>query len=270
MDLIVLLKALIMGLVEGLTEFLPVSSTGHLIITGALLRFTGETAKVFEIVIQSGAMLALVWEYRERFVGLARGFVRDARARRFGVNLAVAFLPAAVVGLAVGKLVKKWLFGAVPVAIAFVVGAVIIVIAERRKAKPTVESVDEMSVRDALGVGIAQCFALIPGTSRSGATIIGGMLLGLSRTAATEFSFFLAVPTLLAAGAYDAFKNRALLSAEAVPVFAVGSLAAFVSAFVCVRWLIRWVRTHDFTPFALYRVVFGLVILAAAREGFWP
>lgn len=267
MNLFLLLKALAMGVVEGLTEFLPISSTGHLIIAGVLLDFTGDRAKVFEIFIQSGAMLALVWEYRARFLGLGRGVFTDPKARRFGVNLAVAFLPAAVAGLALGKIIKAHLFKPVPVAIAFLVGGVIILLVERRKTTPRVETVDDMTLTDAIKVGLAQCLALIPGTSRSGATILGGMLSGLSRTAATEFSFFLAVPTLLAAGAYDLLKNRKLLEAGDAPIFAAGTIAAFLSAFVCVRWLIRYVRTHDFKPFAYYRFVFGLAVLGTAYYG---
>ena len=262
-----MLKALVMGVVEGLTEFLPVSSTGHLIIAGSVLRFEIASAKVFEIVIQSGAMLALVWEFRAKFWGVARGATSDARARRFLVNIVVAFLPAAVIGLALGKAIKEHLFKPVPVAIAFIVGAAIIVWAEKRKTTPRVDNVDDMTVVDALKVGFAQCFALIPGTSRSGATIIGGMFSGLSRAAATEFSFYLAVPTLLAAGAWDAFKNRALLHAADVPVFTVGTVASFVFAFLCVRWLLRYVRTHDFIPFAVYRVIFGAAVLVTAWGG---
>ena len=253
-----LLNALILGVVEGLTEFLPISSTGHLILAGSLLGFNDERGKVFEIVIQTGAMLAVVWEYRTRF------FAIDLRLYR---NLVVAFLPAAVVGLALAKAIKAYLFKPVPVALAFIVGGVIILWVERRAPAPRVESTRDMTWGDALKVGIAQCFALIPGTSRSGATIIGGMLFGLSRPAATEFSFFLAVPTLVAAGLYDLWKNRALLSAGDAGMFALGSLAAFVSAFVVIRWLIRYVASHDFRPFAWYRIVFGVIVLLTAYFG---
>ena len=253
-----LLNALILGVVEGLTEFLPISSTGHLILAGSLLGFNDERGKVFEIVIQTGAMLAVVWEYRTRF------FAIDLRLYR---NLIVAFFPAAVVGLALAKPIKAYLFKPVPVALAFIVGGVIILWVERRAPAPRVESTRDMSWRDALKVGIAQCFALIPGTSRSGATIIGGMLFGLSRPAATEFSFFLAVPTLVAAGLYELWKNRALLSARDADIFALGSLAAFVSAFVVIRWLIRYVASHDFRPFAWYRIVFGVIVLLTAYSG---
>ncbi len=266
MDL-VLLKALIMGVVEGLTEFLPISSTGHLIVAGDLLGFNDDKAKVFEIVIQTGAMLAIVWEYRKRFMGVFAGLAGDRAAQRFAGNLLLAFLPAACLGLAFGSLIKSHLFKPMPVALAFIVGGVIILWVERRRRVARVESVDDMDWRDALKVGCAQAFALIPGTSRSGATIIGGMLFGLSRRAATEFSFFLAVPTLVAAGAYDLWKHRGLLSFDDLGMFAVGSVAAFLAAFICVRWLIRYVATHDFTPFAWYRIAFGFVVILTAYTG---
>jgi undecaprenyl-diphosphatase len=251
-------NALILGVVEGITEFLPISSTGHLILASELLGATDERWKVFNIVIQTGAMLAVVWEYRARFFRIDVALYR---------NLLVAFIPAAVLGLAFSKYIKSHLFHAVPVALAFIVGGVIILLVERRPRQPRVESAQAMNWLDALKVGVAQCFALIPGTSRSGATIIGGMLFGLSRKAATEFSFFLAVPTLVAAGAYDLFKNRALLSAHDAPIFGVGLVVALVSAFVVIRWLIRYVATHDFKPFAWYRIVFGLVVLATYYAG---
>jgi undecaprenyl-diphosphatase len=253
-----LLHALLLGIVEGLTEFLPISSTGHLILVGDLIGFDGPTAKVFEVVIQTGAMLAIVWEYRARFLRVDRRLYR---------NLAIAFVPAAVLGLAFEHAIKARLFSPVPVALAFIVGALVILWAERRNHRVRVERVDDMTWLDALKVGFAQAFALIPGTSRSGATIIGGMLFGLSRPAATEFSFFLAVPTLVAAGAYDLFKHRSLLSAGDLGLFAVGAAAAFVAALACVRWLIRYVATHDFRPFAWYRIAFGLVVLVTAWGG---
>jgi len=251
-------NALILGVVEGITEFLPISSTGHLILAAELLGATDERWKVFNIVIQTGAMLAVVWEYRARF------FRVDVALYR---NLIVAFIPAAALGLAFSKYIKSYLFHAVPVALAFIVGGIIILLVERRTPRSRVDSTGAMTWLDALKVGIAQCFALIPGTSRSGATIIGGMLFGLSRKAATEFSFFLAVPTLVAAGGYDLLKNRALLSANDAPIFGVGMLVAFVSAFIVIRWLIRYVATHDFKPFAWYRIAFGLVVLATAYFG---
>jgi undecaprenyl-diphosphatase len=268
MDPIILLKALILGVVEGLTEFLPISSTGHLIIAGQLLDFHDEKGKVFEIAIQTGAMLAIVWEYRARFASALTGLTSDRKAQRFILNLVVAFMPAAVLGLAFGKYIKAHLFHAVPVALAFIVGGFVILWVERRRPRAVVvETVDDMTWKDALKVGIAQAFALIPGTSRSGATIIGGMLFGLSRKAATEFSFFLAVPTLIAAGLYDLVKHRDLLSVADAPVFGVGLIAAFVSAFICVRWLIRYIATHDFTVFAWYRIVFGAIVLFTAYTG---
>jgi undecaprenyl-diphosphatase len=267
MDVVLLLKALVLGVVEGLTEFLPVSSTGHLIIVGQLLGVHDEKGKVFEIAIQTGAMLAVVWEYRGRFARAVTGLGSDPVAQRFVLNLIVAFVPAAVLGLLFGKFIKAHLFHAVPVALAFIVGGIIILWVERRPRRAVIEHVDQMTWKDALKVGIAQAFALIPGTSRSGATIVGGMLFGLSRRAATEFSFFLAVPTLIAAGAYDLFKHRDLLSTADVPVFGVGFVAAFVSAFVCVRWLIRYVASHDFTIFAWYRIIFGVIVLATAFTG---
>ena len=253
-----LLQALILGIVEGLTEFLPVSSTGHLILAADLLGATDERWTVFNLVIQTGAMLAVVWEYRARF------FKVDLRLYR---NLVVAFIPAAVLGLLFSKLIKQYLFHAVPVALAFIVGGVIILIVEKRSFQPRVESAQSMTWLDALKVGVAQCFALIPGTSRSGATIIGGMLFGLSRKAATEFSFFLAIPTLFAACGYEIVKNRALISTADLPAFGVGFAAAFVSAFLCVRWLIRYVSRNDFVPFAWYRIAFGALILVTAYAG---
>jgi undecaprenyl-diphosphatase len=254
-----LLTALVLGVVEGLTEFLPISSTGHLILAGELLNASDERWNVFNIVIQTGAMLAVVWEYRARF------FRIDVNLYR---NLIVAFIPAAVLGLLFSKYIKSYLFHAVPVALAFIVGGVVILLVERNPNRGfRVATAGEMTWLDALKVGIAQCFALIPGTSRSGATIIGGMLFGLSRKAATEFSFFLAVPTLIAAGLYDLWKHREMLSAADAPVFGVGSVVSFISAFVVIRWLIRYVATHDFKPFAWYRIAFGLVVLATAYFG---
>ena len=268
MDFILLGKALILGIVEGLTEFLPVSSTGHLILVGDLLDFNDERGKVFEIVIQTGAMLAIIWEYRRRFSAVLAGLGSDKGARKFVLNLVVAFMPAAVLGLAFGRYIKAYLFKPVPVALAFIVGGIVILWVERRK-KPVVmvESVDDMNWKDALKVGFAQALALIPGTSRSGATIIGGLLFGFSRKAATEFSFFLAVPTLIAAGAYDLFKHRSLLSAADAGLFAVGFVAAFFSAFLCVRWLLRYIAQHDFVVFAWYRIVFGVLVLLTAWTG---
>ncbi|MCG2586349.1 undecaprenyl-diphosphate phosphatase [Massilia sp. TS11] len=269
MDILLALKALVMGLVEGFTEFLPISSTGHLILAGSLLDFTGEKQKVFEIVIQAGAILAVCWEYRARIASVLAGLGRDPKANRFAANLLMAFLPAAVLGLLFNKAIKARLFAPVPVALAFIIGGLIILYVERRaRLQPRaarIDSIDQMSGLDALKVGCAQAFALIPGTSRSGATIIGGMLFGLSRKAATEFSFFLAIPTLFAATAYSLIKERALLSAADLPMFGIGGLAAFVSAFLCVRWLLRYISSHDFSAFAWYRIVFGALILLTAH-----
>ncbi len=286
MDILLLGKAALMGIVEGLTEFLPISSTGHLILAGSLLHFTGETAKVFDIAIQTGAMFAVMWQFRERlqrtFSGLAGSLggvaATDPTARRFALNVLIAFIPAVVLGLAFGKVVKEHLFKPVPVALAFIVGGVIILWVERRhkvlygtsdlqgNRRARVESIDDMGPLDALKVGLLQCLALIPGTSRSGSTIIGGMVLGLSRKCATEFSFFLGIPTLMGAGAYALWKQRHALHAGDVPMFAVGLVFAFFSALLCIRWLIRFVSTHDFVGFAWYRIGFGVVVLLTAWQ----
>ena len=264
-----LAKAALLGLVEGLTEFLPISSTGHLILAGSLLGFSDEKAKLFDVAIQTGAMLAVVWYYRVRIGATLAGLGADRRAQRFALNVLIAFLPAAVLGVLFGKFIKAHLFRPVPVALAFVVGGLIILWVERGQARrrPRIQEVDDMSALDALKLGLAQAFALVPGTSRSGATIIGGMLFGLSRRAATEFSFFLAIPTLVGAGVYDLVKYRALLSADDLPMFAVGLSVAFVSALACVHWLIRFVASHDFRGFAWYRIVFGGLVLLTAHFG---
>ena len=274
-----LVKAALLGIVEGLTEFLPVSSTGHLILVGHLLGFVDERAKVFEIAIQSGAMLAVLWYFRARVIsvlsGLGRSDTAGQSSRQFVIHIALAFMPAAVLGLAFGSAIKRSLFAPVPVALAFIVGGLIILWVEHRQAAlvasgqggPRVLSMDAMDWRDAIKLGVAQAFALIPGTSRSGATIIGGMLFGLSRQAATECSFFLAMPTLMAAGAYDLWKARALLSLEDLPLFAVGLGFSFLSALVCVHWLIRFVASHTFTVFAWYRIGFGGMVLVTAWSG---
>jgi undecaprenyl-diphosphatase len=260
-DVVLLLKALILGIVEGLTEFLPVSSTGHLILAGDLLSFNNERGKLFEIVIQSGAILAVCWEYRARIASTLSGLTSEPRAQRLTLNLAIAFMPAAVIGLLLGSRIKESLFNAPTVAAAFIIGAFIILWAEKREHCVTINSVDEITPATALKIGFAQALALIPGTSRSGATIIGGLFFGLSRRAATEFSFFLAIPTLLAATAYQLYKERALLVASDLGMWIVGFAAAFVSAFLCVRWLLRFIASHDFTPFAWYRIAFGCMVL---------
>jgi len=253
-----LIDAFVLGIVEGLTEFLPISSTGHLILAGDLLGFDHPGRDVFYVAIQTGAMLAVLWEYRARFWRLDP---------RLWTHLVVAFIPAAVLGLAFGKFIKSHLFKPVPVALAFIVGGVIILLVDRGRRTARVDRTHDMTWIDALKVGLAQCFALIPGTSRSGATIIGGMLFGLSRPAATEFSFFLAVPTLIAAGAYDLWKHRSLLALEDAGMWAVGLAVSFLSAFVVIRWLIRYVASHDFRWFAWYRIAFGLAVLATAYFG---
>ncbi|HZR02091.1 MAG TPA: undecaprenyl-diphosphate phosphatase [Burkholderiales bacterium] len=267
METALLIKALILGVVEGLTEFLPISSTGHLILTEQLLGFNGERAHVFAIVIQMGAILAVCWEYRYRLAQTISEVRYKPDAQRFFLNLAIAFLPLAILGLLFGRQIKNALFHPVPVAIAFIVGGIVILWAERRRHRIRIQSVDDISPVDAVKLGIAQAFALIPGTSRAGATIIGGLLFGLSRKAATEFSFFLAIPTLLAAGMYELVKYRSLLSAEDMDLFAVGIVAAFVSAMLAVRGLLRYISTHDFTVFAWYRIAFGVVVLATGHFG---
>jgi undecaprenyl-diphosphatase len=271
MDIVLALKALIMGLVEGFTEFLPISSTGHLVLAGSLLNFTGEKAKVFEIAIQGGAMVAVIWEYHRKIGEVLSGMFREARARRFALNVVVAFIPAAALGFLFEHKIKAVLFAPLPVALAFIIGGLIILWVERRaKNNPVavrVQSVDDMTTLDALKVGIAQVFALIPGTSRSGATIIGGMMFGLSRKVATEFSFYLAIPTLLAATFYSLWKARDQLTAGDLPLFSIGAVVAFASAFACIRWLLRYISTHTFTVFAWYRIVFGIVVIATAYSG---
>lgn len=267
MHIIELLHAFLLGLVEGFTEFLPVSSTGHLILAGELLNFNDARGKLFEIVIQSGAILAVCWEYRRRLIQVVQEMPRRREARRFLLNLGVAFLPLAILGLIFGKAIKAHLFQPVPVALAFIVGGVIILWAERRNHAIRIECVEDMRLVDALKLGFAQCLALFPGTSRSGATIIGGLFFGLSRRAATEFSFFLAIPTLVIATFYELYKERALLSVDDLGLWAVGFSSAFISAFLCVRWLLRYISNHDFTVFAWYRIIFGLVVIATWQLG---
>jgi undecaprenyl-diphosphatase len=267
MDTLLLLKALILGIVEGITEFLPISSTGHLILAGDLLNFNDEKGKVFEIAIQLAAILAVCWEYRVRIIDVAVNLPTQRSAQRFVINLFIAFLPAAVLGLLFIKAIKAHLFAPVPVATAFIIGGLVILWAERRKHTIRIQEVDEMQWHDALKVGLAQCFALIPGTSRSGSTIIGGLFFGLSRKAATEFSFFLAIPTMFAATFYDVYKHRHLFEASDISLFAVGGVASFVSAFFAVRGLLRYISRHDFTLFAWYRIIFGIVIVLVYTSG---
>ena len=264
MDLILLLKALILGVVEGLTEFLPVSSTGHLILVGDLLNFNDERGKVFTIAIQLGAILAVCWEYRSRIAEVILGIGSSQSANRFIINLLIAFLPAAILGLLFIKTIKFYLFHPVPVAMALIIGGILILWAERRKHAIDVEQVDDMDWKHALKVGLAQCLALIPGTSRSGATIIGGLFFGLSRKAATEFSFFLAIPIMFAATFYDVYKHSEFLQWDDLGMFTVGFVSAFLSALLAVRGLLRFISQHDFTIFAWYRIIFGIIILATA------
>ncbi len=271
MDIILALKAIVMGLVEGFTEFLPISSTGHLILTGSLLNFTDEKSNVFKIVIQAAAMVAVWWEFSVRINAVFRGMFTERKQQKFILNLVVAFLPLAILGLLFGNAIKALLFHPVPVAIAFIVGGFVILWAEaRQKSDPTairVQAIDDMTVLDAFKVGCAQALALIPGTSRSGATIIGGMLFGLPRKVATEFSFYLAIPTILVATVYDLIKHRELLTAADLPLFTLGSLASFISAFLCIRWLLRYISSHDFTVFAWYRIIFGIMVIATSHYG---
>jgi len=272
MDWLMACKALILGVVEGLTEFLPVSSTGHLIVAGSLLNFTDDHAKTFDVVIQLGAILAVCWEFRRRIGSVVVGLPNRPDARRFTLNVIIATIPAVVLGLLFEKAIKAALFSPVPVAFALVAGGVVILWAEARQrargdAAARVQNVDNLSPLDALKVGLAQCFALIPGMSRSGSTIIGGMLFGLERRVATEFSFFLAIPIIFGATAYELYKDWHLLSADALGSFALGFVAAFISAFACVRWLLRYIAAHDFTVFAWYRIGFGLLILLVGYSG---
>ncbi len=267
MDFVLLVKALILGIVEGLTEFLPVSSTGHLVIASQLLGMKDERTDLFLIVIQFAAILAVCWEYRSRIVRALRGFMRDAESTNLSRNVMVAFLPLAVLGLLFGSKLKHLLFKPVPIALAFIVGGLVILWAERREHVITVQHVDDMNWKDALKIGFAQTFALIPGMSRSGSTIIGGLLFGLSRKAATEFTFFLAIPTLTAATFYDLYKHRDLLNVNDIGMWAVGLIASFVSAFLVVRGLLRYISKHDFTIFAWYRIAFGLIVLLTGQMG---
>jgi undecaprenyl-diphosphatase len=279
-DIALLIKAALMGVVEGLTEFLPISSTGHLILAGALLAFDDEKAKVFDIAIQTGAIFAVILVYWQKIQNTVLALPTQKRAQQFTLNVLIAFMPAVVLGLLFGSAIKTHLFTPVVVASTFIIGGLIILWAEKRDTArvmaseimpaqevSVVNSVDDMTWKDALKVGLVQCLAMIPGTSRSGATIIGGMLLGLSRKAATDFSFFLAIPTLIGAGAYSLYKDRALLSMADLPMFGVGVIFSFISAWVCVRWLLRFIATHSFVGFAWYRIGFGIVVLATAWSG---
>ena len=271
LNIVLLVKAAIMGIVEGLTEFLPISSTGHLILAGALLGFDDEKAKVFDIAIQTGAIFAVILVYWQKIRSTLSALPTDKQARQFALNVLIAFIPAVILGLLFGKAIKANLFTPTVVATTFIIGGFIILWAEARHKKypqaTRVHDVESMTTGDAIKVGLVQCLAMIPGTSRSGATIIGGMVLGLSRKAATDFSFFLAMPTLMGAGAYSLYKERALLSVADVPMFAVGLVFAFFSAWLCIRWLLKYISSHSFVPFAWYRIAFGVVVLATAYSG---
>jgi len=271
LDWILALKAVILGIVEGLTEFLPISSTGHLIVAENLLGFRIASLAVFTIAIQAAAIFAICWEYRARLILLVTGLAGDRRQQRLACNIVIAFLPAAVLGVLFKQAIEAALFRPVPVALAWVIGALAILWVEhahaRRDYAPRVQTMDEMTWIDALKIGCAQSLALIPGTSRSGATIIGGLVFGLSRTAATQFSFFLAIPTLLGATVYSLYKARHQLTAADLPVYTIASLFAFIAALLCVRWLLRYIANHDFRPFAWYRIVFGALILASGLMG---
>ena len=266
-DPTLLIHALILGIVEGLTEFLPVSSTGHLILVGQLLDFNDDKGKVFEIAIQFAAILAVVWEYRARLFHTLVSVRTETKSMRLALNLIIAFLPAAILGFLFLKQIKAHLFNPIVVASAFIVGGCLILWAERRQHEVHAESIDDMTWRDALKIGFAQALAMIPGTSRSGATIIGGLFFGLSRRAATEFSFFLAIPTMFAATLYDVYKHRELFSMDDMVLFVVGGTISFISAFIAVRGLIRFISRHDFTVFAWYRIIFGIMVLVSAQLG---
>ncbi len=271
LDITLLIKAAIMGVVEGLTEFLPISSTGHLILAGSLLGFVDAKAKVFDIAIQTGAIFAVILVYWQKIRDTIVALPAERSAQRFALNVFIGFFPAVILGLLFGKAIKAHLFTPAVVATTFIVGGFIILWAERRQSAGgtavRVHNVDDMSPLDALKVGLVQCLAMVPGTSRSGATIIGGMLLGLSRKAATDFSFFLAIPTLIGAGAYSLYKERGLLSVADVPMFSVGLVFSFISAWLCVRWLLKFISTHSFVGFAYYRIVFGIVVLLTSWSG---
>jgi len=283
MDIYLILKAVILGLVEGFTEFLPISSTGHLILVADLLDFNDEKSKAFNVIIQFGAILAVCWEYRQKLISVVAGITSRKASQRFAVNVIIATIPAIVLALIFGEYIKSALFSPIPVATALIVGGFIIFWAEARQKKSESEvgngvlisrdihGVDDLNWRDALKIGLAQCAALIPGTSRSGATIIGGMLFGLPRKVATEFSFFLAIPVIAGATLYELIKLRDVLGDTSWstfgPVLGIGFAVSFVSAFVCIRWLIRYVASHDFKAFAWYRIIFGVLVLLTSWTG---
>ena len=267
MDLLLFLKAIIMGIVEGITEFLPISSTGHQIVVADLLGFGGERAMAFNIIIQLGAILAVMWEYRRKILITVFNVPRQREAQRFTANLLIAFLPAVVIGVAFADLIHEYLFNAITVAAALIIGGLVMLWAERRQHEVTVEEVDDMTWKEALKIGFAQCLAMIPGTSRSASTIIGGLLFGLSRRAATEFSFFLAMPTMVGAAVYSGYKYRHLFQPDDLPVFAIGFVTSFIFAMIAVRALLKFISNHSYAAFAWYRIAFGLLILATWQFG---
>ena len=267
MDLWTAAQALILGVVEGLTEFLPISSTGHQIIVADLLNFGGERAMAFNIIIQLGAILAVVWEFRRKIIDVVVGLPTKPEARRFTTNLIIAVMPAVVLGVIFADVIHHYLFNPITVATALVVGGVIMLWAERRQHVIRAETVDDMTWKDAVKIGFAQCLAMIPGTSRSGSTIIGGLLFGLSRKAATEFSFFLAMPTMVGAAVYSGYKYRHLFQPDDLPVFAIGFVTSFIFAMIAVRALLKFISNHSYAVFAWYRIGFGLLILATWQFG---
>ena len=267
MDLWTAAQALILGVVEGLTEFLPISSTGHQIIVADLLNFGGERAMAFNIIIQLGAILAVVWEFRRKIIDVVIGLPTKPEARRFTTNLIIAVMPAVVLGVIFADVIHEYLFNPITVATALVIGGVIMLWAERRQHVIRAETVDDMTWKDAVKIGFAQCLAMIPGTSRSGSTIIGGLLFGLSRKAATEFSFFLAMPTMVGAAVYSGYKYRHLFQPDDLPVFAIGFVTSFIFAMIAVRALLKFISNHSYAAFAWYRIGFGLLILATWQFG---
>lgn len=271
MDYPIFFQSLLLGIVEGLTEFLPVSSTGHLILAGDIIGFDQAWAETFYIAIQAGAIVAVCWHYRTRLIAIVLNLFKPGKEQRLAINIIVGFLPAAVLGATLSSFVKTHFFNVFTVALALVIGGLIILWIEsyhdKKQIKPRVQEIDDMSPKDAFAVGCMQCFALIPGTSRSGSTIIGGLILGLSRKAATEFSFFLAIPTIFGATVWDLWQSRDALSFESLPAIAVGFVVSFISAIVVVRWLLRYVSSNDFRVFGWYRIVFGIVILVAGYFG---
>ena len=267
MDFWTAIQALILGVVEGLTEFLPISSTGHQIIVADLLDFGGERAMAFNIIIQLGAILAVVWEFRRKILDVVTGLPTQRNAQRFTINLLIAFLPAVVLGVIFADLIHHYLFNPITVATALVVGGVIMLWAERREHEVHAETVDDITWKDALKVGFAQCLAMIPGTSRSGSTIIGGLLFGLSRKTATEISFFLAMPTMVGAAVYSGYKYRDRFQPADLPVFAIGFITSFIFAMIAVKGLLKFIASHSYAAFAWYRIGFGLLILATWQFG---